>query len=283
MDGVVADFDTGFKDVVGKSWSDASDENRWDVLLDCWPHQNGQGFYYDLPEFEGAVEFYERVKELGVTYNYKVEFLTGVPKNANMPTAFVEKRLWVDETFNDDIAVVHIGPWSEHKQLWSRPGDVLIDDRKRNVDQWIAKGGIGIVHDSSVGYEQTLKQLEAALKTMAKPDAEDNQWVTIPFTSKHVTVEAIATYEVERLLRDTSNRSSLTEFVSMSASDLIKHHHSYGRYIRNVYQLWHPEHPYTKTGEIIINGVDETPNHPDNYSMQIIERVWEMLKDKDIC
>jgi hypothetical protein len=51
---------------------------------------------------------------------------------------------------------------------------------------------------------------------------------------------------------------------------LIDYHHRLGRYIRNTYSLWtfdwEPE---------LIDGVDHSPFHPDNISMEIIKKVWE--------
>lgn len=50
-------------------------------------------------------------------------------------------------------------------------------------------------------------------------------------------------------------------------ADLIKFHHSTGRYIRNSYDLWDAKNPFT-----------QPPAHPDDVSMEIIEMVWEMAR-----
>lgn len=64
------------------------------------------------------------------------------------------------------------------------------------------------------------------------------------------------------------------EFVECPRDDLVKYHSSLGRNIRNHFSLWsrtwQPE--FKKVGSI---EVDASPNHPDEISMRIIERVWE--------
>lgn len=59
---------------------------------------------------------------------------------------------------------------------------------------------------------------------------------------------------------------------SFQKENLIALHHSFGRSIRNTYDLWQrdwvPE---------IEDGIDVSPNHPDAVSMRIIETVWERI------
>lgn len=56
---------------------------------------------------------------------------------------------------------------------------------------------------------------------------------------------------------------------------------SVGRHIRNHYGLWNPDHPLTQswhanpTRRRIIDGIDHSPDHPDNVSAVIVERLRE--------
>ena len=43
------------------------------------------------------------------------------------------------------------------KQNYATPDSILIDDRENNINQWIASGGIGILHTSA---SDTIKQLK---------------------------------------------------------------------------------------------------------------------------
>ena len=65
----------------------------------------------------------------------------------------------------------------------------------------------------------------------------------------------------------------LTNFFETKEEDLIKYHHTFGRYIRNHFLLW----KYDWDPEIKrISGtlVDCSPNHPDNLSQRLIHYVW---------
>ena len=65
------------------------------------------------------------------------------------------------------------------------------------------------------------------------------------------------------------------EFLAMQKSDLITLHHTLGRHIRNKYGIWsvnwEPE---------IVDGTDHSPNHPDNISFTVIEKVWERAHEE---
>jgi hypothetical protein len=39
---------------------------------------------------------------------------------------------------------VWFGPYSQDKQKRAAPGQVLVDDRMTNINEWIAQNGIGI-------------------------------------------------------------------------------------------------------------------------------------------
>jgi hypothetical protein len=44
-------------------------------------------------------------------------------------------------------------------------------------------------------------------------------------------------------------------------------------WIRNSYDLWHKDNPYTETGLDIRDGVDYTHNHPDAVSDRILKEI----------
>ena len=51
------------------------------------------------------------------------------------------------------------GPYSHDKHVHCLPGDVLIDDRTSNCEDWRRAGGVAIQHRDSV--ENTLKEIAA--------------------------------------------------------------------------------------------------------------------------
>lgn len=57
-------------------------------------------------------------------------------------------------------------------------------------------------------------------------------------------------------------------------------HHGTGRNIRNVYLMWDQENPYSFVGAMPnpATGLVDSPYHPDQRSMAVIEMVWEQLR-----
>jgi hypothetical protein len=88
-----------------------------------------------------------------------------------------------------------------------------------------------------------------------------------------VTVDAI----VRDLLQSLSPEDLV--FIASGQPDFG----SVGRHIRNDYGLWDPAHPLTRTwhsspaGRLIIDGVDHSPDHPDNVSGAIIQKLRSHL------
>lgn len=83
---------------------------------------------------------------------------------------------------------------------------------------------------------------------------------------------------IDEIVKDVFNSLVDDEKSSLNQcpkDDLIGYHHSAGRFIRNHYKLWE-----TSWTPEIVDGVDYSPNHPDAVSMQIIERVWELVKQE---
>ena len=64
------------------------------------------------------------------------------------------KRLWVRNNIPGTKLILRS---AEQKQEFANPNAILIDDRTSNIEQWRAKGGIGIMHTSA---NETIKQLK---------------------------------------------------------------------------------------------------------------------------
>lgn len=148
MDGVVADFDTFASDLLERevNWNHDITKDEWTKLAAV------PNFYQKLPVMENSVQFVKNVQRLVEDlrqftrgqFQVGIRFLTAIPKRSSMPTSEQDKKIWASVHFPG--IPVEIGPYSEDKQNWCNPGDVLIDDKKSNIDEWNAKGGIGIYH-----------------------------------------------------------------------------------------------------------------------------------------
>lgn len=67
---------------------------------------------------------------------------------------------------------------------------------------------------------------------------------------------------------------------NMNEDDLPVLHHTYGRTLRNKYDLWH-SHPLTQNwrnnpeSRFLIQGIDHSDDHPDAISSKIILSIWK--------
>ena len=156
MDGVVADFDKFVLDRMGRTFDHAagpgSDKEMWDFLSGI------DNIYYQLEPTVYAEELLDAV--MAVPAKHK-QMLTAIPRRTTIPTAEIDKiNFMADKLPNHPLPVV-IGPYSRDK--WKHIqhfGDVLIDDRKDNIEEWRKAGGIGILHDYN-NHHATIQQLKA--------------------------------------------------------------------------------------------------------------------------
>jgi len=155
MDGVVADFDSYVSNLLGRKigWSSTQDlsDEEWERLASV------DRLYYQFPLMPDATKLVAYVKSLSTRFH--VGFLTAVPRRSTIPSAKDDKQAWVDKYFPG--MRMDIGPYSHHKQKWCKPGDILIDDRPSNIEQWTAVGGIAIYHTGDV--DNTIKRLNEVI------------------------------------------------------------------------------------------------------------------------
>ena len=150
MDGVVADFDEYAARTLGIPPSSGIYPNEiWYNLA------SNARLYRDLIKTSYADELVFQCSKIARLYGYDLKFLTAVPKGNDVPWAFYDKMVWAQNYF-PGIPVM-FGPFSKDKHMHCRPGDILIDDRKSNIEEWAAAGGIAILHTD---YNTTLAALD---------------------------------------------------------------------------------------------------------------------------
>ena len=62
---------------------------------------------------------------------------------------------------------------------------------------------------------------------------------------------------------------------SIDLKDCITLHSTTGQYIRNRYHLWDEENPFTDFKDPM------GENHPDQFSMRVIEAVWKIVNEEE--
>jgi len=142
-DGVLADFDTGFKNAFGVNSQYYEDTHGTKAF---WGSiKNELNFFGTLPVMPGATELYAAVKHL------RPPILTGCPFGN---WAEPQKFGWRDRNFP---GVPMITCLSRNKRNFCQPGDILVDDLEKYQHLWEEAGGTFILHTSA---ETTIAQLK---------------------------------------------------------------------------------------------------------------------------
>ena len=144
--GVLADFDRGVMELAGfnrngaNANSDIKDDDMWQAIARV------SNFYDKLELMPGAKEMFSLIYK---KYGDKVEVLTGIPKpKRNINTAAEDKTNWVRRLLGTEIKVNTV--LREGKKNYCSGSDcILIDDLKKNINEWEAYGGTGILFTSS--------------------------------------------------------------------------------------------------------------------------------------
>ena len=148
MDGVLTDFDESFKKyskgIAPRDYEKKFGKEKFWELIDG---TGKVGFWVGMPWMGDGKQYWDYIK------NYDTELLSSPSRSS---TSRLGKRLWVR---NNMPGIKLTLAQAAHKQNYAAPNHILIDDRKSNIDQWVSKGGIGILHTSASDTISQLKQL----------------------------------------------------------------------------------------------------------------------------
>lgn len=101
-----------------------------------------------------------------------------------------------------------------------------------------------------------------------EPNIVNEEWDNIP-AEQFLSVKEIADHQLAELKSD-----DLKFFREVEEKELITLHHSYGRWVRNSYALWHPNNPF-----VIPDDLDD--GHPDGLSMLVIKEIHKRCNRYD--
>jgi hypothetical protein len=141
MDGVLVDFEKGYKDLTGTEASYSTDPNEfWEPITKA-----GAGFWIRLKWMPDGKELWDYIKP------YNPELLSAPSREES---SRIGKFTWVKRNTPGTKLILRS---ADRKQEFATPDAILIDDRADNIQRWIDAGGIGIHHISA---ENTIKQLQ---------------------------------------------------------------------------------------------------------------------------
>lgn len=151
MDGVLADFNRGVKELCGieppcqSNKTEADDDIMWEAV------KNVEHFYDRLELMPGALEMF---KELNGKYD--VEILSGIPKpRRGILTSGEDKISWAHRLLSRELKV-NIVFREEKKNYVTGKDCILIDDLPKNIKEWNENGGTGILFISA---KETLDEI----------------------------------------------------------------------------------------------------------------------------
>ena len=158
MDGVLADFERGVIELCGmeplpqcaEKRSQSAENEMWQAIKDV-------GHFYDkLEPMPGAEEMFDAVYS---RYGEKCEILTGIPKpKRGIESAGDDKKSWMHRILSKEIKVNIV--YREEKPKFCTGKDcILIDDLEKNIKEWEAMGGTGILHVDASKTIEKLKEL----------------------------------------------------------------------------------------------------------------------------
>jgi hypothetical protein len=152
-DGVLADFDEGFRRLTGalpaQFEAGSGKKEFWRRVA------SAKNFYGSLPEMPDARTLFDAVKHLEPT------ILTGLPIGK---WAAPQKIEWAAEHF-PGVPIITCMARDKHRHM--RPGDVLVDDRDNHRAAYEAAGTIFIHHKNATDSIRQLAKIYPSVKASA--------------------------------------------------------------------------------------------------------------------
>jgi len=163
MDGVLVDFDEGYKELTGVTTHHADSQGKdefWKLFRDSLKDKDisERSYWANLDWMPDGKQLWDYIKE------YNPYVLTAPSVNFDIP---FEERYKMDNNESMQGKTEWVQRLPNMKKIYFRsakrkadfagPNKILIDDRKDTIDSWNANGGIGILHTSAAN---TIKQLQ---------------------------------------------------------------------------------------------------------------------------
>ena len=163
MDGVLVDFDEGYKELTGVTTQHADSQGKnefWSLFRDSLKNKDisERSYWANLDWMSDGKQLWDYISP------YNPYVLTAPSVNFDIP---FEERYKVENNESMQGKTEWVQRLPNMRKIYFRsaarkadfagPNKILIDDRKDTIDSWNANGGIGILHTSTAN---TIKQLQ---------------------------------------------------------------------------------------------------------------------------
>ena len=133
MDGVLTDFEKRFDHFSGMNPQEYEKKYGTPSFWELIDVKIGVRFWVGMDWMPEGKRLWDFIKP------YQPHLLTSPSRN---DTSRLGKNLWVKNNLNPKPKTIFA--YSADKQRYSRENAILIDDKKSNINEWAAKGGIAI-------------------------------------------------------------------------------------------------------------------------------------------
>lgn len=147
MDQVLVDFIGGAEDAIGEPFATADKDQRWNKIA------NTKGFWANLSWLSGGKRLWDFISK------YDTEILSAYSNRDG--TSRNGKLKWLSKNTKIKRGKINLVMRSDKQKYATTNGkpNVLIDDYIKNINEWEAKGGIGIHHTNVSKTISELKRL----------------------------------------------------------------------------------------------------------------------------
>jgi len=145
LDGVLTDFDKQMKSIgITSDYEEKhGTESFWGAI-----DKGGLKWWSEMPWMSDGKTLWNYVKDKNVK-------ILSAPAR-RLPQSIKGKKIWVSKNLGK---VELILKRASEKQHLAESNAILIDDLAKNINQWKAAGGIGILHKSASSTIQQLKEV----------------------------------------------------------------------------------------------------------------------------
>jgi hypothetical protein len=153
MDGVLADLVGGVSELYGRKLTNRTFDEFVDPMKPKIDEQHPH-LFAELPPMPDMRRLWSFISK------YHAEILSA-PTSSWQPNCRQDKILWVKKNLSPSPAKINLVKREEKQNFATQDGrpNVLIDDWSKNIKEWEAKGGIGILHTNASKTIARLKEL----------------------------------------------------------------------------------------------------------------------------